>query len=113
MTAPRVPSFNHVEELHEAKHWLVRRHPRPLNETYIDRVDEAFRNRLRTLLPVDEMVDKVMTYLSENDLINDTIAFFTSDHGYHLGSYGLPIDKRMPYDTGKICLQLTQPLNRA
>ena len=33
--APRIPSFNHVEEDHEAKHWFVRRQPRPLNDTLI------------------------------------------------------------------------------
>ena len=35
VTAPRIPSFNHVEEDHEAKHWFVRRQPRPLNDTLI------------------------------------------------------------------------------
>ena len=35
IVAPRIPSFNHVEEDHEAKHWFVRRQPRPLNDTFI------------------------------------------------------------------------------
>ena len=87
MKAPRIPSFNHMEEDNEgmkpkmfrnsfkrytsipifftflnwklffkAKHWFVRRQPRPLNETFIDMVDDVFRNRWRTLLSVDDMV---------------------------------------------------------
>jgi N-acetylglucosamine-6-sulfatase len=98
--APRTPAFNHVEEDHEAKHWIVQRQPRPLNQTYIDQVDEVFRNRWRTLLSVDEMIDNVMTKLNTSGLLDNTVAIFTSDHGYHLGTFGLPLDKRMPYDTG-------------
>ena len=84
----------------EAKHWLVRRHPRPLNSTLVSQVDEVFRNRWRTLLSVDDMVDEVLQNLSDADLLEKTVVIFTSDHGYHLGNYGLPLDKRMPYDTG-------------
>ena len=81
------------------KNRLVRRQPRPLNQDYIARVDEIFRNRWRTLLSVDDMVDNIMTFLHENDMLENTVAMFTSDHGYHLGTFGLPLDKRMPYET--------------
>ena len=49
-------TFNFFFTLHIAKHWFVRRQPRPLNETFIDMVDDVFRNRWRTLLSVDDMV---------------------------------------------------------
>ena len=62
-------------------------------------MDEIFRNRWRTLLSVDDMVDNIMTFLHENDMLENTVAMFTSDHGYHLGTFGLPLDKRMPYET--------------
>ena len=62
-------------------------------------MDEIFRNRWRTLLSVDDMVDNIMTFLRENDMLENTVAMFTSDHGYHLGTFGLPLDKRMPYET--------------
>ena len=70
-----------------------------MNQDYIARVDEIFRNRWRTLLSVDDMVDNIMTFLHENDMLENTVAMFTSDHGYHLGTFGLPLDKRMPYET--------------
>ena len=99
LVAPRIPSFNHVEDPSEAKHWLVRRQPRPLNSTFVNQIDEVFRNRWRTLLSVDDVVDSVMTYLDSENMLENTVAIYTSDHGYHLGTYGLPLDKRMPYDT--------------
>ena len=98
-----------------AKHWFVRRQPRPLNETFIDMVDDVFRNRWRTLLSVDDMVkaqkfyfiffifrkkktffflfgqvNDVMTYLQDNEMLENTIVMYTSDHGYHLGRYIFP-----------------------
>jgi len=97
--SPRLPHFNHVEEDNQAKHWFVTRQPRPLNSTYINQVDEVFRNRWRTLLSVDDLVDNIFNKLSETELLDNTVALYTSDHGYHLGNYGLPLDKRMPYDT--------------
>jgi N-acetylglucosamine-6-sulfatase len=43
---------------------------------------------------------KVLQSLSDSNLLEKTVVIFTSDHGYHMGNYGLPLDKRMPYDTG-------------
>ncbi len=34
------------------------------------------------------------TYLKQDD----TYVVLTSDHGYHLGQFGLPHDKRQPYE---------------
>ena len=98
-TAPRLPSFNYVEPPNEAKHWLVQRHPRPLDAAIIDKIDDVFRNRWRALLSVDDMVDSVMTFLNNSGMLDNTIAMYTSDHGYHLGTFGLPLDKRQPYET--------------
>ena len=94
--APRLPNFNHVEDPSEAKHWLVRRQPRysklkkqsnnfnyertlfmfsfslsrPLNSTLVNKVDEVFRNRWRTLLSVDEMVDKECAHRIFSRILN-------------------------------------------
>ena len=70
-----------------------------MNQDYITKVDEIFRNRWRTLLSVDDMVDDIMAFLRENEMLENTVTMFTSDHGYHLGTFGLPLDKRMPYET--------------
>ena len=40
---------------------------------------------------------QVMTRLRDENLLNDTFVIFTSDHGYHLGTFGLTIDKRFDF----------------
>jgi len=61
-------------------------------------VDDTYQNRLRTLLSVDDMVEDVYNMLRSKDLLDNTYYIFTSDHGYHLGQFGLPYDKREPYE---------------
>ena len=102
--APRTPAFNYVDGVAEQKHWFMRTPPTPLSEQLQDKVDEVFRNRWRTLLSVDDMVDKIMSRLESLGVLDNTFVLLTSDHGYHLGTFALTIDKRMPYETGEKCL---------
>ena len=44
---------------------------------------------------MDSLVDGILSRL---DLTN-TYVVFTSDHGFHLGQFRLPYDKRQPYET--------------
>ncbi|KAF2368478.1 Sulfatase N-terminal [Trinorchestia longiramus] len=96
LNAPRTPNFN--VENDESKHWLLRFGEQPLREELIDKVDEIFRNRLRTLLTVDDMVKHVIEKLQEKELLDDTYIIFTSDNGFHLAQFSLPYDKRQPYE---------------
>ncbi|MGL6174178.1 MAG: sulfatase-like hydrolase/transferase [Cellulosilyticaceae bacterium] len=47
---------------------------------------------------IDHYIGKLITYLKENKLYEDTVIIFTSDHGDHLGSYGLLFKTHM-YDS--------------
>ena len=58
-------------------------------------MDRVYRERLRTLLSVDDLVDGVLRRVPNLD---ETFFIFTSDHGYHMGQFGLTIDKRQPYE---------------
>lgn len=80
------------------KHWLMEQPIIPMPNDTIELVDNYYRNRLRTLLSVDDMVEDVYNILRRKNLLNNTYIFFTSDHGYHLGQFGLPYDKREPYE---------------
>ena len=67
------------------------------NET-VQKVAEVFRDRWRTLVSVDVMVEKVVHALEQYKMLDNTYIILTSDHGYHLGQFAMPLDKRLPYD---------------
>lgn len=50
-----------------------------------------------TLLGVDESIGRVMDYLEENGLAENTIVIYMGDNGFMLGEHGL-IDKRNAYE---------------
>ena len=77
------------------KHWFIRTQPRTFNSTAEQEIDRVYRDRLRTLLSVDDLVDGVLRRVPN---LEETFVLFTSDHGYHMGQFGLTIDKRQPYE---------------
>lgn len=55
------------------------------------------KDYLRVVVSVDENVGRVLDYLDENDLTEDTIVVYTSDQGFFLGDHGW-YDKRFMYE---------------
>jgi arylsulfatase A-like enzyme len=55
------------------------------------------KDRFRTIYGVDENLGRVLDYLDENGLADDTLILYTSDHGYFLGDHGW-YDKRFMYE---------------
>ena len=53
--------------------------------------DETVRNRLRMLTAVDDGVGRILDTLARQNLLDDTIVVFTSDHGYFYGEHGLSV----------------------
>ncbi|KAK3873117.1 hypothetical protein Pcinc_016902 [Petrolisthes cinctipes] len=95
--APRTDNFNVVAG--PRKHWLLRQGVQPLPTDVLNKVDDVYRNRLRTLLSVDQLVYEVVKSLEVQNLLDNTYIVFTSDNGYHLGQFSQPLDKREPYET--------------
>ncbi|KAM0734278.1 N-acetylglucosamine-6-sulfatase [Formica fusca] len=95
--AKRTPNFN--VPVHQDKHWLVRKGPTPLPSSVLPKLDEIYRKRWETLLAVDELVKNIHNLLKERNLLNDTYFIYTSDNGYHVGQFSMPMDKRQPYET--------------
>ncbi|XP_057663660.1 N-acetylglucosamine-6-sulfatase-like isoform X2 [Diorhabda carinulata] len=93
--AVRSPSFNHSGS---DKHWLIRMPPEYLPDD-VDILDKVQQHRLESLLAVDELVQGVVSKLEMLDLLKDTYIIFTSDHGFHIGQFSQPWDKRQPYET--------------
>ena len=60
---------------------------------------EMYRHYLAMILAVDEMVGRVLKYLDDKNLADNTIVLFTSDHGTQGGSQGVnPWSKKNPFD---------------
>ncbi|XP_067215474.1 N-acetylglucosamine-6-sulfatase-like isoform X3 [Linepithema humile] len=95
--AKRTPNFNTA--VNQDKHWLVRRGPSPLPDSVLPQLDKIYRKRWETLLAVDELVKNVHELLEERNLLNNTYFIYTSDNGYHIGQFSMPMDKRQPYET--------------
>jgi arylsulfatase A-like enzyme len=93
--APRTASFNE-KDLNGKPAWL-RQHP-PLSSEEIAEIDQVYRNRLQSMLAVDDMVEKIVTALKTHGLLDHTYIFFTSDNGYHLGEHRLKEGKNTAYD---------------
>ncbi|OHB67462.1 MAG: sulfatase [Planctomycetes bacterium RBG_13_60_9] len=55
------------------------------------------KDYLRCIASVDENVGRVLSYLDESGLANDTIVIYTSDQGFYLGEHGW-FDKRFMYE---------------
>jgi len=69
-----------------------------LSERQIEEIDALYRNRLRALLAVDEMVGRIVSALQKTGRLENTFFFFTSDSGFHLGQHRLPGGKGGPYE---------------
>ena len=92
-TAPRTASFN--EDVSDKPEHI--RAASSLTQTDVDAIDERYRDRLRALQAVDEMVAKIVKTLKDTGTWSDTYIFFTSDNGYLLGQHH-QTDKGIPYE---------------
>lgn len=67
------------------------------NQTNIDYNDEWYRNRLRALQAVDEMVAELAARLEQHGITEETYLIFTTDNGYHVGQHRLQPGKQCSY----------------
>ena len=91
---PRTAAFNESDVSDKPDY--VRASPR-LNRDAERQLDALYRNRLRTLLAVDEMVAALFQTLQASGTLDNTYVFFTSDNGYLLGEHRRA-EKGMPYE---------------
>jgi arylsulfatase A-like enzyme len=92
--APRTASFNEADVSDKPQYV---RDSKRLTRNETRQLDALYRNRLRTLLAVDEMVADLIQSLRDAGVLDDTYIFFTSDNGYLLGEHRRA-EKGMPYE---------------
>ena len=81
------------------------------HEDAATKAKQIYKGQMRSLVPVDRLVDRVMTQLKELGENRDTLAFFVSDNGYMLAEHGL-LKKSSPYtQSARIPLMARWPGN--
>lgn len=93
--APRPPSFNEADV--SDKPSKVGELP-SLSPDEEANLDEAYRQRLRMLQAVDDMVEAVVSELEAVGRLDNTYVFFTSDNGYLLGEHRIAETKGVVYE---------------
>ena len=92
---PQPPNFNE-QDISDKPQWL--RNAGSLKPKKVGKIEELYRNRLRTLLGVDEIIGRLVDTLESMGKLDDTYIFYTSDHGFHLGAHRQKPGKRSPYE---------------
>uniref|UniRef100_A0A158PAI6 Sulfatase domain-containing protein n=1 Tax=Angiostrongylus cantonensis TaxID=6313 RepID=A0A158PAI6_ANGCA len=88
----RTDSWNYAPN--PDKQWLLQRTGK-MEPVHVAFTDLLHRRRMQTLQSVD---DGIFSTLRDHNYLSSTYAFYTSDHGYHLGQFGLIKGKNMPYE---------------
>jgi arylsulfatase A-like enzyme len=86
----RLPSFDAPTPTQSRK---------PLAPDEITQIDEVRRQRLESLLAVDEGVARVIAAIPAAERAN-TVVLFTSDNGFYLGERRIRFGKVYPYEEG-------------
>ena len=95
LEVPRTPSFNEADV--SDKPTNIASDPL-LDETEIANLDNLYRQRVRSMQAVDEMIATLVTTLKETGQLDNTYIIFTSDNGYHMGQHRLLAGKGEPYE---------------
>jgi arylsulfatase A-like enzyme len=93
-TAPQLPNF-YEPDLSDKPSWLQ------LSASFRDgwkpNIDPDYRNRMGSLMALDDLVANVVSTLDRNGQLANTYVVLTSDNGYELGAHHLN-GKLAPYE---------------
>jgi N-acetylglucosamine-6-sulfatase len=106
-TVPRTAAFDQADVKGEPR-YISRRSK--LTPKQIHAQDVTYRQRLRSLLAVDDMIASVQKTLQQTGRAQNTYIVFTSDNGFHMGQHRLSAGKTTPYeDDIKVPMIITGP----
>jgi N-acetylglucosamine-6-sulfatase len=94
------PSNFDEEEVSDKPEWV--QSYSGLSPAEVNDMQVLYRERLRSMLSVEDLLQQTITTLRETGELDNTYIFFTSDNGFHLGNHRLrvtaPVDKKTPYE---------------
>jgi arylsulfatase A-like enzyme len=93
-TAPRHPNF-YEPDISDKPLWL--QWSAAFRARWLPFVDTDYRNRMGSLIALDDLVSAVIAKLAANGELANTYLVFTSDNGYNLGAHWLS-SKLVPYE---------------
>jgi N-acetylglucosamine-6-sulfatase len=88
------PSFNE-KDVSDKNGWIRQR--QLLSRGQIDDMEHLYRDRLRVMEGVDEMLKAVLLELQSEGELDNTYVFFTSDNGFHFGEHRFHQGKQTSY----------------
>lgn len=91
---PRTPSFN--PDVESGASWVRGLHKQ--GDENVEYNDHYYRQRLRALQSVDELVDDVMKRLEAAKLLDNTYIIYSSDNGFHIGQHRMQPGKMCGYE---------------
>jgi arylsulfatase A-like enzyme len=92
---PKPESFNE-EQVSDKNGWIRRLDP--LSRAQIGEMEELYRDRLRVMEGVDEMLEDVLLELRAQGELENTYVFFTSNNGFHFGEHRFHKGKQTSYE---------------
>jgi N-acetylglucosamine-6-sulfatase len=93
---PRSPNFDETD-ISDKPQW-VQPYGR-LTSSRTTEMQDQYRNRLRSMLSVEDLLRQTIATLQETGELSNTYIFLTSDNGFHMGNHRLyPGGKWTPYE---------------
>jgi len=94
LQAPRGPSFNEADISDKPSRLQFPE----LTEAEIQEIDTFYRDRVRSMQAVDDMIGELFSALAATGELSNTYLIFTSDNGYHQGEHRIAKGKQSPYE---------------
>jgi arylsulfatase A-like enzyme len=94
-TVPRTPAYNQAD-VSTMPSWIAQQ---PLlDDQTLGNIDNLYRVGARSLLAVDEGVEKLYRALQDKGELDNTVFVYTSDNGYHYAEHRIPWGKSDQYE---------------